>query len=197
MKKIVILSLFNLLIFINGFSKKDPEAWKKEKNLESQYSFFKNNVSSWDGFLMAKEPQLNEFHKSIMDTVKVLETSITTNIVEISKSKKEVASLTKQLSETKASLESSLKKENELTTLGMPFDKNTFPTILYSIIIIVLLIAIFGYFLFFRSNIVTKESEKRLLVLTEEFQKHKSSASDRETKLRRELQTERNKNHPS
>lgn len=196
MKKITFFTLFCLL-FTSAFSKKDPEAWKTQKTLESQYSFFKTNSSAWNGYLMTKEPQLNEFHKSIIDTVNGLEKQISQNHLKINTAQKEISSLTKQLKETQTKLEQSLSKENELSTLGMSVNKNSFPTILYSIIALTLLIAIIGFILFFRSNIVTKETEKRYLELTEEFKTHKAKAMDRETKLRRELQTERNKNHNS
>ena len=196
MKKLIVFGFFCLLS-ANIFAKKEPQAWKTGTSLETQFSLFKDNVNLWDGYLMTKVPQLDEFHQSLMDTIKSIEKSVATTNIEIATSKEEINHLSKQLSDTQTKLEASLLKENTLTSLGMSLDKTTFPTIVYIIIIIAVLIALFAFFLFFRSNSVTKETEKRYLELTEEFQSQKVSALERETKLRRELQTERNKNYAS
>ena len=99
--------------------------------------------------------------------------------------------------ETQTNLEVSRGKENELITLGISFDKNVFPATVYFIIILIVGVGVFAFFLFFRSNVITKETEKRCQELSEELQLQKVSNLERETKLRRELQTERNKNHNS
>lgn len=196
MKKVIIFGFFYLLL-TNVFSQKDNEAWKSEKNLESQYSSLKANASKWNGFIMIKEPQLNEFHKSIIDSVVTLEELIVTANSKAANAEKQQKTLSTELSETKEKLEASLLKEKEMVTLGMPVNKNVFPTVMYSIIIGVVLIALIAFFLFLRSNSVTKEIEKRYQKLSEELKDQKSKALDREAKLARELQTERNKNTAS
>jgi len=194
MKKIIILGVLNLLL-VNVFAQKDPQAWKKEKTLESQYSTLKVNANKWDGFIMVKEPPLNEFHNSILDTIKGLEETIVVANTSVVNAKKELSVLSKELSETKESLKASLSKEDELITLGMPVNKKTFPTIVYSIIIVMIVICLFVFFLFFRSNAITKETEKNNQKLTDELKAQKTRALERENKLARELQTERNKNY--
>ena len=194
MKKVIIFGLFYLLL-TNVFSQKNIEAWKSEKNLESQYSSLKDNASKWNGFIMIKEPQLNEFHKSIIDSVNSLEKIILTGNTNLANAKKEKSTLSTELLETKGKLEASLLKEKEMTTLGMAVDKNVFPTVVYSIILGVILLCLIAFFLFFRSNSVTKEIEHRYQKLTEELKEQKTKALERESKLARELQNERNKNY--
>lgn len=194
MKKLFVVGFLSL-IFINLSAKKDPEAWKSEKTLESQYKTLKANESYWNGFIMIKEPSLNRFHKSIVDTVVGLEKKIIVVNNEISSANVQIESLKKQLSSTKEELEISLKKENELSTLGMDVNKSSFPKVVYSIIVIMLLIAIAAFFLYFRSNAVTKKTEKRNQELGEELKSQKSISLEREAKLARELQNERNRNH--
>lgn len=197
MKKSIVFALLSLLLFNVYAVKKDPQAWKAEKQLESQFSVFKSNASYWDGFFMYKEPQLNEFHKVIMDTVSNLEKTILSEKKEVVKLNKEINSLTTQLSETKVSLAESLEKETTLVTLGIPFNKNAFPPLVYGIIILLILVTLIVLFLFFKSNAVTKETEKRFADLTAELDLQKKNGLEREMKLNRELQTERNKNNPS
>ena len=195
MKKSICLGLLSLLLTTLSFAKKDPEAWKKEKTLEKQYSVLKENASYWDGYFMFKEPRLNEFHNSILDTIKTLETKVSANNTEIKALNDKINALTTRLTETQSKLDESLTKENDLTTLGIDFDKQTFPTVVYTIIVILIVVAIVAFFLFFRSNTTTRETEKRYQDLSEELKEQRKRALDRETKLHRELQTERNKNH--
>lgn len=197
MKKSIIFGLLSLLLLNVYAQKKDSEAWKAEKQLESQFSVFKSNASYWDGFFMYKEPQLNEFHKVIMDTVFSLEKTISANKNEIKKLNTEISSLTVQLSETKVSLAESLEKETTLVTLGISFNKNAFPPLVYGVIILLTLVMLVAFFLFFRSNVVTKETERRFTDLTSKLDLQKKNGLEREMKLNRELQTERNKNNPS
>ena len=194
MKKVIIFGFFCLLL-TNVFSQKDTQAWKAEKSIKKQYTTLKGNVSRWNGFLMIKEPQLNEFHKSLVDTIKGFEVKIADAKVNIIAANKEINGLSAQLVETQAKLDSSLVKQDELTTMGVSVDKNSFPAILYSIIIILIIVSAFAFFLFFRSNATTQKTEKRNEDLSEELKTQKANSLERETKLARELQTERNKNY--
>lgn len=194
MKNFVLIGLLSLMTSAL-VAKKDPEAWKAEKTLENQYKTMKLNVSKWDGFLMIKEAPLNTFHKSMLDSVAGLEKTIASANSQVITAKSEIESLKKKLATTQEELEISLKKENELTTLGMPVNKNTFPGLLYTIILVVLLIGAIAFFLYFRSNVITKKTQKRNSELEEKLKTQKTIGLERETKLARELQNERNKNH--
>lgn len=194
MKKFLVFGFLNLLL-LNVFSQKDSQAWKVEKNLERQYSVLKENSSKWNGYLMIKDPELNQFHNSILDTVKGLEKTIGVLNSHLIKSKEEAKLLSEQLDETQKELEASALRENELVTLGMSFNKNIFPTILYSIISFLVLVSAIAFLLFFRCKTVTEEMDTQNKVLSEELQTQKNNNLIREAKLARQLQTERNKNN--
>ena len=143
---------------------------------------------------MYKEPQLNEFHKVVMDTIASLKKKITINKTEITKLQNKIELLKKQGSETQTKLDESLSKESSLVTLGIEFDKTAFPPLMYGIIVLLTLTTLVILFLFFRSNMITKETKKIYNDISEEFDAQKKRSLERETKLNRELQTERNKN---
>lgn len=192
MKKNIVLSLI-ALVSLSLLAKKDSQAWKTEKSLESQFSVFKENSSQWNGYIMNKEADLNEFHKARLDTISNLETNINSMQSEIVSLKGEIKSLSSELSKTQVSLKESKAKEQGLTTLGINFNKESFPPLMYTIIILLIVIAAAGFSLFFRSNILTKETEKRYEEIAKELEEQRMRGMERESKLRRELQTERNK----
>ena len=194
MKKSIVFGLFSLLL-VNVFAvKKDPNAWKAEVKLESQFTAFKKSASYWDGYFMYKEAQLNEFHKVLMDSVSELKVSIIANDSEIKKLQSDITVLAKAAVESQVKLDESFEKEGSLVTLGIQFDKTAFPALMYTITVILTLITLVAIFLFFRSNIVSRETKKVYDELYEEFDRQKKRGLERETKLNRELQTERNKN---
>ncbi len=150
MRNLFLITLFTLIFTSINAQKKDPQAWKNEKTIETQFSTLKKNASYWSEYYMFKEIQINEFHKSLSDSISALEKKIDTNKDEINELKKQITSVTNQYNSTEQKLEESLSKETNLTTLGIDFDKNSFPSLTYTIIIILILIAITGFFLFFK-----------------------------------------------
>ena len=133
MKNIIFVLLIFSLTNLLG-QKKDLQAWKAEKTIEAQFEVFKANLSNWDGYYMTKAAPINEFHKSLADTVAVLEKQIANKSKEITALKNNINELTSKLEETKNSLDQSLVNERSLMTLGIQFDKDAFPGIMYGII---------------------------------------------------------------
>ncbi len=175
--------------------KKDRQAWKAEKSIEAQFATLKKNANYWSEYFMFKEAEINDFQKSLSDSISTLESEIKIQSQKESELKQKIESLSLQFTKTQTKLETSLTKENNLYTLGTEFDKNSFPGLMYAILIIFLITALIGFGLFFRSNIVTRETLKNYESLTEELANQKKRSLERETKLNRELQTERNKNN--
>lgn len=186
---------FLALLHLSLIAQKDPQAWKVEKSLEKQYAALKESSVLRNGYVTLQEPQLDEFHKSILDTVKKLKNTLKEINSSQSGVQLEVSSLTTQLADAQAQLDSSLTQKDELVTLGIAMDKNSFPTVAYTIIIICALMGAFAFFLYVRSNAITKETEKRNQELLEAIKTQKAVSLERESKLARELQTERNKNY--
>lgn len=186
---------FLALLHLSLIAQKDPQAWKVEKSLEKQYAALKESSVLRNGYVTLQEPQLDEFNRSILDTVKKLKNTLKEINSSQSGVQLEVSSLTTQLADAQAQLDSSLTQKDELVTLGIAMDKNSFPTVAYTIIIICALMGAFAFFLYVRSNAITKETEKRNQELLEAIKTQKAVSLERESKLARELQTERNKNY--
>ena len=108
-----------------------------------------------------------------------------TNGSAIDSAKSELAAAQKSLAEAQA-------RKDELTVLGMSVNKNSYNILVWGII--ALLIAGIA-FLIYRSSAAGKEARYRTDLyneLFEEYRDHKVKANEKEKKLARELQTERN-----
>ena len=184
--------LKSTLLLLIIYTTVNVHAQKPGTTLARQYQDVVMRSGSYQGFKEIRQDKLELFWKNISDTLareRALKNEANARIQGIAQSvdqsKIELASVKKQLEESKASV-------NQINLLGMPLEKSTYTTVMWSI---VALLAAALVFAIYRSNSSLKEARYRTELyndLSEEFQKHKVSANEKEKKLARELQTERN-----
>ncbi len=188
MKQFTILLLFVVFIGLNSLAqKKDINAWKKEANLEQQFSIFKKNVNFWNGSYFMKPEQLDQFYGAMNDSIARLEGKIGENQAQILALQKELNVNKRQTEDLQAKLDESVKHQNAITVFGVYVEKTTYALILYSIIIGLLVLTAIVLMLFKRSNSLTVRTKKEYAELKEEFETHKKNALDRYTKMNMEL----------
>ncbi len=187
MKKYLLLSIFLIAISLSSMAKKDINAWKNEKSLKQQYSVFKENLNFWNGNYFMNETQLNDFYRAFSDSVSVLEQDISAKAGTISGLRNDLNSTNKQLENTKADLETSIKNRNAISVFGVNIEKGIY-TFLMSVIILSLIIFLgLLYLLYKRSYKVTARTKKDYDELKEEFEVHKKDSLERYTKINMEL----------
>lgn len=173
---------------VNSFAqKKDINAWKNEPTLEKQFEAFKKNANFWSGSYFMKPDQINQFHKAIIDSVQLLETTIAKDRNQIVSLQDELKTNRATTAEIQLKLDESIKLQNAITVFGLHIKKTTYAVILYSIILGLLLVTGVVFMLFKRSNSITVKTKKEYTELKAEFETHKKNALDRYTKMNMEL----------
>ena len=185
------LKLTLLLLII--YTTVNVHAQKPGTTLAKQYRDVVMRSGSYQGFKEIRQDKLELFWKNISDTLareRALKNEANARIQgsaqSVEQSKIELDSVKKQLEESKASV-------NQVNLLGMPLEKSTYSMVMWSI---AALLAAALAFAIYRSKSSLKEASYRTGLyndLSEEFQKHKVNANEKEKKLARELQTERNR----
>ncbi len=182
---------FTILLLI-VYTTLNVQAQTPGTTILQQYQDVVGRSGSYQGFKQIRQDKLDRFWKNITDTLareKQLRTEFDAKIAAsaqtVSQSKAELASLQKQLEESKASV-------NQVSLLGIPLEKGTYSLVMWGL---VLLLGAGLAFAIYRSSSSLKEARYRTELyndLSDEFQKHKLNANEKEKKLARELQTERN-----
>lgn len=162
-------------------------------SLTQQYQDVVVKSGSYQGFKEIRQDKLDLFWKNISDTLakerqlkNEANAKIQGSAQTVSQAKAELESVQKQLEESKASV-------NQVSLLGIPMEKGTYSMFMWG------LVGLLGAalaFAVYRSRSAVNEARYRTGLfndLSEEFQKHKISANEKEKKLARELQTERNR----
>jgi len=189
---LLFLAVMLLVNIAFGQAKQDTSK-NTDPSLNGQYNFLLKKSKSLYGAKLINPSRLSSLWKSVNDTLRKERKQLTQAKQEIKSQKDNIASLKGEVTGKESSLASATASVNEISFLGIAFNKGTYNTIVWAIIIILgagLAIVIF------QSGKYRKEANYRTQLYQEvadEFQTHKVKAKDKEMRLARELQDERNK----
>ena len=165
-----------------------------DPTLSGQYRFMLSRTrTSADGYKMVAGYRLDQLWKNVGDTLRKERAEIRNLQQKLTEQQKTVSYLKTEISGKEASLTENTNKVNEIRFLGIPFEKGTYNIIVWSLIgvLAVALIVIIA-----RSGKNISEAKHRTQLyneVAEEYQAYKAKAVEKERKLARELQDERNK----
>jgi uncharacterized protein HemX len=196
MQKIKHTLLFlGAMLFLNiAFGQTLPDTTKNtDPSLNGQYQFMLKKSKSLYGARLINPSRLSGVWKSVNDTLRKERKQLQEAKQEIKTQAQTISTLKGEVSGKENSLADATASVNEIKFLGISFNKGTYNTIVWAIIIILgagLAIVIF------QSGKYRKEATYRTQLyqeIADEFQAHKVKAKDKEMKLARELQDERNR----
>jgi hypothetical protein len=186
--------LIGLMVSTVGFSQASTEALQGEEHtLRERYFIMKSKSQSYGNYKVIKESVLDGVWKIMQDTIAGKNASIKAANANINTLKSQLSSTEKTLSAKEQSMAEILHSSTHITVLGIDLPKGAFISI--AAITVAGLLALLGLIIA-RMKLQSKNlSERNLAVtaLTNEFDEYKHRAMDRQTKLSRELQDERNK----
>jgi len=165
-----------------------------DPSLNGQYRFMLSRTrTSADGYKMVAGYRIDQLWKSVSDTLRKERTALKGVQQKLTEQEKMVSYLKTEISGKDASLTENTNKVNEIRFLGIAFEKGTYNIIVWSIIGIlaiglIIVIATSG------KNITEAKHRSQLYnEISDEYQAYKAKAVEKERKLARELQDERNK----
>ncbi len=156
---------------------------KVDKSLYGQYQYLLTKVYNY------QKPFVDAMWKNFNDTLKTTRNQLKTANDTISAQNKNIATLKTDV----AAKEQTITQTDTINLLGMPLAKSTYNIIMWGLVLIVGAIAAI---VIARSGGARREATYRTTLyneLEEEFKTFKAKANEKEKKLARELQTERNK----
>jgi hypothetical protein len=158
-----------------------------DHSLEGQYNDILSHTYSYH------VPPLVAYHKSIMDSLNTEKRKFRDAQQRLIAQAKVIADLQGSVNGKDQSLTESANKQNQISFVGIPLSKGTFTLVMWALVIVLggaLAIVVYT------SGSNRSEAAYRIKLyeeLEDEFKAYKAKANDKEKKLARELQTERNK----
>lgn len=145
------------------------------------------------GFKIINPARLDAFRKNYMDSLHFTQRMLTEAQNKIVVQNKEIRTLKDDLAAKEESLAKSQNVVDEINVLGIPFQKSTYNWTMWGLIIGLSLVLAFSLI---QSISARKEASYRIKLfaeLSDEFHAFKAKAHEKEIKLARELQTEKNR----
>jgi hypothetical protein len=193
MKYISLICLIVALFFSNvSFALQDTTK-NADPSLNGQYQFMLSKSKTSYGAKLINPYRLSALWKSVGDTLRKERKQLAQANEQIKTQNATISTLKSEIIGKQSSLDNSVAQVNEIKFLGISFTKTTYNLIVWSIIGalgIALLIVIT------RSTKNILEAKHRTQLYEEintEYQNFKAKANEKERKLARELQDERNK----
>lgn len=158
-----------------------------DKTLNGQYQYLLTKIYNY------QQPLLGAYHKSIMDTLIQARHALRDTMAKLKTANKAIDSLNTTIKANEQTLSESNEKVNAIDLIGMTIPKSTYNLIMWGLVILFGVVAVV---VISRSGAYSREAKYRNQLyneLDEEYKTYKAKANEKEKKLARELQTERNK----
>jgi hypothetical protein len=164
----------------------------KDKNLSEQFEILTNRSESYNDFKVIKKASLNNFWVMVQDSITILKQNIATNNETIANQAAEAKSLESVITKKDEKLAQTDFAMTHISFLGIDFSKSTFIIISVVLILGFAVLLSMGFSLYWRSNVVTSQKIRECDIIAADFEKFKMNSLEKQVRLNRELQTERN-----
>lgn len=154
-----------------------------DKSLNGQYQYLLTKVYNY------QKPLVSAFWKNVIDSMNVSRRNLVNSQAKVAEQDKAMANMKAEA----AAKEESVQRADEISFIGMSMSKSTYNIIMWGLVVICAATAII---VIARSGNLKHEATYRTSLYTEleeEYKNFKAKANEKEKKLARELQTERNK----
>jgi hypothetical protein len=188
------LLLICVLLVAGAVAQPASDALKNDnQTLRERYLVMKTKSQNYQDYKVIKENLLDSWWKIVLDSVQAKQAAIRTANANISKLQAELAQNTETLKAKEASMQDIVYGSTHIKVLGIEFDKGFFAGMVGIIILALgLTIAVIMYTLKMNRNNL-KEKADLANEISREYEEYKRKAMDKQTKLSRELQNERNR----
>jgi len=166
---------------------KEDTILMNDKSLNGQYRYLLTKIYHY------QEPFVTSLYRNLKDTIIADRRKLQEAETKLAAQNKTTNDLQSSVSEKEKSLAQSNARVNSVNFLGIYVDKSVYNLIMWGLVII---LGATAAIVIFRSGSHSREARYRINLyneLDEEFKAYKAKANDKEKKLARELQTERNK----
>lgn len=162
-------------------------------SIQSQFDYLLKVSTTYQEYKVVKITSFNKFKGNISDSLSVAYKSISEANKEITSQKSSINNFQTEVGQLKRDLDKVNKEKDSIALLGMPMSKNGYKSLMWSVIFILIVLAVGAFLLFKRSNSVTRSTKSELDELQEEFEQHRKRTLKREQELAVKYHNEINK----
>lgn len=181
------------LIFTTNFLSAQEENNEEDNTINSQFDEVIEGSNNYQDYKVVKRYKLTQIQKNTVNRIESLKEEIVTSNKTIEEQKLKIENLKAELNNTQNNLNQVTEEKDQISFFGIATDKGTYQTIMWVIVFALVLILVFFIYKYKQSNVLTKEAKKNLAENEAEFDEYRKKSLEKQQKLGRQLQDEKNK----
>ena len=177
-----------------AFAQTQPaDALEGQYTLKDRFAIMKAKSQTYQNYKVIKEGVLDGVWKIIQDSIQAKQAMIGASKQQINQLRAEVNQTKQEMKQKEAAVQGVVFDSSHINVLGIDFSKGFFLSLTG-----ILLAALIGFLVFVltRMKVIDKSIREKNLTITmvsNEYEEYKKKAMEKQTKLSRELQDERNR----
>lgn len=170
-----------------------PETEQKPNTINQQFEDMKESSNNFQEYKVVKRTTLDRLQSNTQDSLNAFKVQVSTFDDQLEERNNNIASLKSSLKETKNTLEETRANVASISFLGIQMSKAGYKTLMWSIVGILALALVFFIIRYRGSNAHTIAARKKLGEVEYEYDDFRKKSLEKEQRLGRQLQDERNK----
>lgn len=176
-----------------ALAQEEPAEAETPNTLARQFQEMKDKSNRYQEYKVVKEVYLDNFFNNVQDSISEVKGNLSETRAKISEQNSKLDSLRQKIDEQASKVKESEYDKTHIKAMGIDFLKENYIYLNWGIIIGLILVLAIAIYKYKESNKVAVDKRREYEEIDNELNEYKQSVRERETKLRRELQTERNK----
>lgn len=194
MKRAPLLLIMLMLVAGSSFAQTAEDALKNDQQtLRERYLVMKMKSQNYQEYKVIKENILDGWWKIVSDSMNAKQAAIRKTQSELNNLQADLNKNIETLKSKETSMQDIVYASTHIRVLGIDFDKGFFAGLFGAILIVAALVlaAVIYSMKVLKKNLT--EKEELASAISNEYEEYKRKAMDKQTKLSRELQNERNR----
>ncbi len=187
MKQVFLFFACTLSLINQSFAQQTPDPIQKDFNELIEQS------NDYQGYKVVNYESLVTLRDNTIDHIEDLRKEISTREHEADKQKERIKQLEDELEKTILKLQRLTAEKDNINFLGMPFSKGNYMALIWGIVALLVIALLFFIYQHKNSHAKKKEAERNLRETEKEFEAYRAKSLEKEQRLGRLLQDERNK----
>ena len=192
MKTIIFYILLSTSFFIQG-TLSAQETPLDEGNIPEQFDYAIEESSIYEEYRVVPIAWLNKLKSNMVDSLESFNAQIEKREGRIDSLNEEIEALNQEVEKMQEERDQAINSKNSVTFLGNEIPKKRYNSIMWGLVAILAAAGLIIFFLFKRSQIVTRQIRERHEELQKEFDAHKKRALEKEKTMARQHLNELNK----
>lgn len=183
-------SLFALFMIFGSKAQTDTVSGNP---IDQEFSELMDSSNNYQNYKVVDQGKLTTLQRSTANYISGLQQEISATEESLEQHEARIADLNGELENIRAELEQVSAEKDAIIFLGMPISKIAYQSIMWGIVAILVLALVVFIYRFNKSNQQTKEAKKNLRETEDEFEAYRTKSLEKEQRLGRLLQDEKNK----